>query len=114
MSKPAASRPSARLEKTPVGVEPTSAGLQPAAAPSGSGVRVSPPGVEPGLRPSQGRVPPPHPEDGQYPDLDSNQGPDLRRVRCVRYTIGTGRAGGGSRTRIVRITGAAPFYVEPH
>src|SRR5688572_23568702 len=40
---------------------------------------VSPPGVEPGLRPSHGRVHPPHPEDSQYPDLDSNQGPDLRR-----------------------------------
>jgi hypothetical protein len=34
-------------------------------------------------------VPPPHPEDSQYPDLDSNQGPGLRRVRCIRYTIGT-------------------------
>jgi hypothetical protein len=75
---------------------------------------VSPPGVEPGLRPSQSRVPPPHPEDRQYPDLDSNQGPDLRRVRCIRYTIGTSRAGGGGRTRINRITSAAPFYLEPH
>ena len=72
--------------KTPVGVEPTSAGLQPAASPSGPGVAVSPPGVEPGLRPSQGRVPPPHPRDQQYPDLDLNQDPDLRRVRCSSVT----------------------------
>ena len=50
---------------------------------------VSPPGVEPGPRPSQSRVLPAHPEDRKYPDLDSNQGPDLRRVRCIRYTIGT-------------------------
>src|SRR5215210_3012736 len=45
--------------------------------------------VRSNTRPSQSRVLPAHPEDGQYPDLDSNQGPDLRRVRCIRYTIGT-------------------------
>ena len=73
--------------------------------------KVSPPGIEPDPRPSQSRVQdPPHPEDillfstppgsrtpscrfevcravrhtrrAKYPDLDSNQGLDLRRVRC--------------------------------
>src|SRR5438552_81530 len=41
--------------------------LQTVAQPSGSSViqskQVSPPGVEPGLQPSQSRVPPPHSED---------------------------------------------------
>ena len=93
----------AREGKTPVGVEPTSAALQAAAWPSGSGVVrgegcwKSSPGVEPGLRPSHGRVRnPPHPEDMIFrpdrqgrprdgvanPDLESNQGPDLRMVQC--------------------------------
>ena len=45
-------------EETPVGVEPTWTGLQPVAVPSGSSVKssVSSPGIEPGLRPSHGRV----------------------------------------------------------
>ena len=35
--------------------------------------RVSPPGIEPGLRPSQSRVPPPHSEDKKSRRLDSHQ-----------------------------------------
>ena len=42
--------------KTPVGIEPTSTGLQPVAWPSGSSVIISPPGIEPDPRPSRGRV----------------------------------------------------------
>ena len=47
-----------RAQKTPVGVEPTLTGLQPVAWPSGSSVikQMSPPGIEPGPRPSQGRM----------------------------------------------------------
>jgi len=45
-------------QETPVGVEPTWTGLQPVAWPRGSGaiMSMSSPGVEPGLRPSHGRV----------------------------------------------------------
>jgi hypothetical protein len=75
--------------ETPVGVEPTSTGLQPVAWPSGSSViRVSPPGVEPGLRPSHGRVPPPHSED-------------------------MSRADDWIRTSMIRLTKPAPSSVEP-
>ncbi len=45
------------VQETPVGVEPTSIGLQPIAVPSGSSAGgVSLPGIEPGPRPSQSRV----------------------------------------------------------
>jgi hypothetical protein len=46
------------MAKTPVGVEPTSTGLQPVAWPSGSSVtiRMPSPGIEPGPRPSQSRM----------------------------------------------------------
>jgi hypothetical protein len=98
-----------------VGVEPTSAGLQPAASPSGSSVKKCP-RQESNLAYDRRRVACLRhtPRTFQYPDLDSNQGPDLRRVRCIRYTIGTTRAGGGGRTHMVRLTRAAPFSVEPH
>ncbi len=44
-----------------MGVEPISTGLQPVAWPSGSSAQiVARPGIEPGLRPSHGRVPPTH------------------------------------------------------
>lgn len=73
------------------------------------------------------------------PRQESNLVYDLRKVACVRHTprttqVGTRkwesgtcfasafrvrtsalqRAGGGIRTHIDRITGAAPFFVEPH
>lgn len=83
---------------------------------------VSLPGVEPGLRPSQSRVHPPHSKDNsaphrgieprptaskavmrpphpqgmnQYPDLELNQGLDLRRVQCnpLQARMSTGRIG---------------------
>ena len=46
---------------------PLDAALQAAATPRDFSVvtKVSSPGVEPGPRPSQSRVPPPHPEDGE-------------------------------------------------
>jgi hypothetical protein len=54
------SEPAVGGSETPVGVEPTSTGLQPVASPSGSSafrqLKMSSPGVEPGLRPSQSRV----------------------------------------------------------
>src|SRR5439155_25526266 len=39
-------------------------------------------GVEPDLRPSQGRVPSATPRGQKHPGPDSNRDPDLRRVRC--------------------------------
>jgi hypothetical protein len=46
---------------------------------------MSPPGVEPGLRPSQGRVPPPHPEDVAFqpvspPGIEPGPRPSEGRV----------------------------------
>ena len=46
---------------------------------------MSPPGVEPGLRPSQGRVPPPHPEDDAFrpvspPGIEPGPRPSEGRV----------------------------------
>ena len=43
---------------------------------------VSSSGVEPDLRPSQGRVPSATPRGPKHPGPDSNRDPDLRRVRC--------------------------------
>ena len=102
------------FRETPVGIEPTSTGLQPVAWPSGSSVKY--PRQESNLIPDLRRVvcDPPHPEDiprrgieprpavsktavrsatlagvrspgrpvAQYPDLESNQDLDLRRVQC--------------------------------
>jgi hypothetical protein len=85
------------LQKTPVGVEPTSTGLQPVAAPSGSSVSfsASSPGVEPGLRPSQGCMRnPPYSEDvfsfvgpvtnrpHEYPAEESNPVLQIRNLPC--------------------------------
>jgi len=47
---------------------------------------MSPPGVEPGLRPSQSRVPPSHPKDIKYPTEESNLARLLRRQPCVLHT----------------------------
>jgi hypothetical protein len=52
----------------------------------------------------------------KYPDLDSNQGPDLRRVRCNplhHRDPKPSRADGWIRTSISLFTRQAPFYVEP-
>ena len=65
-----------------------------------TGAIVSSPGIEPGPRPPQSRVRPPHSEDRQYPDQESNLGHDLRRVACIRYTIRAVRAPGGNRTHL--------------
>lgn len=81
-----------------VGVEPTLTGLQPVAWPSGSSDyssetdRMSPPGVEPGPRPSQGRVPSLTPQRQvdktaeKSPARESNPVLRLRRPPCVPHT----------------------------
>ena len=64
------------------------------------------------------RAHPAHPQGAllsQYPDLDSNQGPDLRRVRCKSATpsgFNLSRADDWIRTSINRFTRAEPFSVE--
>ena len=91
-------------------------------------MKVSPPGVEPGLRLSQSRVPPPHPEDEssqrrrwesnplprfckplpgrpapaslKYPRQELNLAHDLRRIAFVRHTPGTISIPTWNRTRI--------------
>ena len=80
------------LKETPVGVEPTLAGLQPAAWPSGSSVLlVARPGIEPGLRPSHGRVHPTHsqavvPRQGIEPRLaDSKSAVLVRHTRKAQH-----------------------------
>ena len=64
----------------------------------------------------------------KYPDLDSNQGPDLRRVRCIRYTIGTGSGVRGQESAVSAILtpdsccqtpgpragGGIRTHIEPH
>jgi hypothetical protein len=66
-----------------VGVEPTVAGLQPAAWPSGSSVElVARPGIEPGLRPSRGRVQSNTLTGCKYRVRESNPVPQFRRLRC--------------------------------
>jgi hypothetical protein len=101
---------------------------------------VSSSGVEPDPRPSQGRMPSATPR-GQstpprnrtssrsfedccavrhtrrarnYPDLDSNQGLDFRRVPCLPlHHRDDSRADGWIRTSMRRFTGPLPFSVEP-
>lgn len=73
-----------------MGVEPTSIGLQPIALPSGSSVsqKVSLPGVEPDLRPSQSRVLS-LTLQGQiieYPAEEKNLARRLRKPSCIRHT----------------------------
>ena len=67
---------------------PLDAALQAAATPRDFSVinPVSLPGVEPGLRPSQSRVRPPHSKDSQYPAEESNLARLLRRQSCVLHT----------------------------
>ena len=69
---------------------PLEAALQAAALPSGSSRHpVSSPGMEPGLRPSQGRVQdPPHSEDcfAQRPAEESNLVLQIRDCRAIRHT----------------------------
>jgi hypothetical protein len=66
--------------ETPVGIEPTSTGLQPVAWPSGSSVKH--PRQESNLISDLRRVvcTPPHPEDKMHLGPDSNRDPDFRRV----------------------------------
>ena len=49
----------------------------------------------------------------QYPDLESNQDPNLRRVRCVPLHHRDTRADDWICTSMSRFTKAVPFYVEP-
>jgi hypothetical protein len=75
----------------PVGIEPTSTALQAAAWPSGSSIFLN---AECGI--------------------ENNR---TKRIHCLLFRVlrsAFERAGGGGRTRIIRITGAAPFCVEPH
>ena len=67
---------------------PLNAALQAAATPCDFSVikSVSLPGIEPGLRPSQSRVRPPHSKDKQYPTEESNLAQLLRRQSCVLHT----------------------------
>ncbi len=90
--------------EAPAGVEPASAVLQTAARPSGPGAlrppalprrAMSSPGIEPGLRPSQGRVRVRHtPRTSietrplEPPTRESNPALRLRRPPCVRHTRG--------------------------
>ena len=54
-----------------------------------------------------------HGPNCQYLDLESNQDPNLRRVRCVPLHHRDKRADDWIRTSINRFTRAVPFYVEP-
>src|SRR2546422_1382148 len=69
-------------QETPVGIEPTSTGLQPVAWPSGSSVKY--PRQESNLIPDLRRVVchPPHPEDIKYPAEESNLVLQFRRLPC--------------------------------
>ena len=51
----------------------------------------------------------------ERPDLESNQDQDLRRVLCIRYTIGTitPRADDWIRTSMNPLTRRMPFLIEP-
>lgn len=49
----------------------------------------------------------------QYPDLDSNQDQDLRRVLCCPLHHRDARADDWIRTSIIRFTRPAPYSVEP-
>jgi hypothetical protein len=120
---------------------PLHAVLQAAATPCDFSVikSVPLPGVEPGLRPSQSRVRPPHSKDkqypteelnfarllrrqscvlhtrracNQYPDLELNQGLDLRRVQCNPLHH-RDRADDWIRTSMLPLTRRTPFSVEP-
>ena len=68
--------------ETPVGIEPTSTGLQPVAWPSGSSVKY--PRQESNLIPDLRRVvcDPPHPEDIEHPAEESNLVLQFRRLPC--------------------------------
>ena len=54
-----------------------------------------------------------HEPNCQYPDLESNQDPNLRRVRCVPFHHRDARADDWICTSMSRFTRAVPFYVEP-
>ena len=120
---------------------------RPSPRPSGSSVihvtkQMSPPGVEPGLRPSQSRVHPPHSEDNQSSTPPRNRTsscsfegcrasgtlaghhfdiPTWNRTRAwtfgesnaIRYNIGTNRADDWIRTSMIPLTRRTPFSVEP-
>ena len=73
-------------------------------------ISVSSPGVEPGLRPSQGRVRIPHtPKTSliKYPAEESNLVRQFRRLSCCPSHPQGKRADGGIRTRINR-----PFQIR--
>ena len=85
----------ASMTETPVGVEPTSTGLQPVAWPSGSSVkndRMPSPGIEPGPRPSQSRMRIRHTPRTTMrtnsPARESDPALRLRRPPCARHTRG--------------------------
>lgn len=96
-----------------MGVEPTSTGLQPAAWPSGSSVssQVARPGIEPGLRPSQGRV-----QSNTLTGCSTSPGsrtPSCRFEVCrahPSHSQGLGGADDWIRTSMIRFTRPAPAY----
>ena len=127
-----------RWESNPLG-----AALQTAITPCDISVvdRVSLPGVEPGLRPSQSRVPPSHPKDQSVPRRGLEPRPTASKAvvhpshpqgmpfniptwirtrawtfggsNAIRYTIGTdSRADDWIRTSMIRFTRPALFSVS--
>src|SRR5438093_5462621 len=77
------------IPETPVGIEPTSTGLQPVAWPSGSSVQY--PRQESNLIPDLRRVVchPPHPEDRNIPARIRTGIQTLGKSDVVRYTTRT-------------------------
>ena len=66
------------------------------------------------LRPSQGRVPPPHSGDlGSIPARTRTGSRILGESDVVPYTTGMSRADDWIRTSMGRFTKAVPFSVEP-